>query len=151
MDQSSSEEPATVTGSEQHVPPCEEEEMTEEQQAVVEQYREQQAVTDRYREQQTDVKSKSMPAAKQTGPTFFPGYFFSRGPFLPRVLFYPGVLFFLGSFFFGGGRGAGGGSRVLLVVRSFWVGCGEQGLGIRGSRVVNSRISLGCHTGLQNR
>ena len=149
MDQSSSEEPATVTGSEQHVPPCEEEEMTEEQQAVVEQYREQQAVTDRYREQQTDVKSKSMPAAKQTCPgTFFPGSFFSQGPFLPRVLFYPGSFFSWGPFWGGGG---GGVSRVLLVVGSFWVGCGEQGLGIRGSRVVNSRISLGCHTGLQNR
>ena len=56
MDQSFSEEPATVTGSQQHVPPCEDEEMTEEQQAAVEQYREQQAVIDRYREQQTNVK-----------------------------------------------------------------------------------------------
>ena len=47
--------------------------MTEEQQAVVKQYREQQAVIKRYREQQTDVKSKSVPAAKQTGPPIFAG------------------------------------------------------------------------------
>ena len=48
MDQSFNMEPATVTGSiikrkcVQHVPPCEVEEMTKEQQAVVARYREQQ-------------------------------------------------------------------------------------------------------------
>ena len=101
VDQSFSEEPATVTGSQQHVPPCEDEKMTEEQQDAVEQYR----------EQQTDVKSKSVPAAKQTGQTFFQWYFF------PDVLFYPGSFFhwgtsFPGVLFFEGGGGGGGGGGV---------------------------------------
>ena len=56
MDQAFDMEPATITDRQQHVPPCEDEEMTK-----------QQAVVDQYREQQTDVKSKSVPAAKQTG------------------------------------------------------------------------------------
>ena len=43
----------------QHVPPCEVEEMTKEQQAVVERYRKQQAVVDRYSKMQQDAKIKS--------------------------------------------------------------------------------------------
>ena len=66
MNQSFSMEPATVIDNsikrkcaqQQHVPPCEVEEMTKEQQTVVERYREQQVVVERYREQQ-DVESKS--------------------------------------------------------------------------------------------
>ena len=83
--------------------------MTEEQQAVVKQYREQQALINRYREQQTDVKSKSVPAAKQTGPPFFPRVLFFLGYFFHYGTFFPGVLF-------GGG---GGGSGVFCVVGFF--------------------------------
>ena len=67
MDQSFTMEPATVTDSKQHVPPCEVEELTKEQQAVVEGYRKQQAVVDRYPEQR-GAKRKSVPVAKQTRP-----------------------------------------------------------------------------------
>ena len=71
MNQSFNMEPTTVTDSiikrkcvqQHHVPPCEIEEMTKEQQAMVERYREQQAVVERYRERQ-DVKSKSTHSTK---------------------------------------------------------------------------------------
>ena len=63
MDQTFNMRPTTTTDSKrkcvQHIPPCEVEEMINEQQAVVERYRKQQDVVDQYREQQ-DAKSKSM-------------------------------------------------------------------------------------------